>query len=210
MRCTLLSSLLLCTAALRLPLPPSQQAASRVTYPRLMADEKPSEPSEPPPPPKAAPKRPDSLMPSDFLGVIDTNTQEGALVASVIVAVGFGVLVEFVKFIDRESEPLRTHPRMIHIASVVTTFTSVPGPSCCVQLRRPARLSSARSGARVIKELSEKAHLQCASASCHKGCFDIESPRQLRMHYLGDVRSMRFWAREHAEGESSIDTKCKD
>ena len=44
---------------------------------------------------KAASK---SQMPKDFLGFIDVTTGGGSLLASLIVAGGFGLLVEFIKY----------------------------------------------------------------------------------------------------------------
>ena len=38
--------------------------------------------------------------PGKFLGLFDTSQPDGALFASIIVSVGFVILVEFVKFID--------------------------------------------------------------------------------------------------------------
>mmetsp|Transcript_5850 Transcript_5850/g.11553 ORF Transcript_5850/g.11553 Transcript_5850/m.11553 type:complete len:124 (+) Transcript_5850:31-402(+) len=60
-----------------------------------------SEPPIVPPPSSSAKGQGQGSMPTDFLGFIDVNTGGGSLAASLIVAVGFCVLVEFVKFIDK-------------------------------------------------------------------------------------------------------------
>ena len=41
-----------------------------------------------------------STMPTKFLGFLDVTTGPGSLAASLVVAAAFGVLVEFVKFVD--------------------------------------------------------------------------------------------------------------
>jgi hypothetical protein len=50
-----------------------------------------------------APKGPSGQggMPTDFLGFLDVNTTFGSIAASLIVAGGFCVLVELVKFVDK-------------------------------------------------------------------------------------------------------------
>lgn len=45
-------------------------------------------------------KRSAGDMPTDFLGVFDTTTPFGALGASVVVSLGFALIIEGVKFID--------------------------------------------------------------------------------------------------------------
>merc|ERR1711935_319427 len=53
------------------------------------------------PPPSSAPKGGQGGMPTDFLGFLDVNTTFGSIAASLIVAGGFCVLVELVKFVDK-------------------------------------------------------------------------------------------------------------
>ena len=48
-----------------------------------------------------APKGGQGGMPTDFLGFLDVNTTFGSIAASLIVAGGFCVLVELVKFVDK-------------------------------------------------------------------------------------------------------------
>ncbi|KAL1520636.1 hypothetical protein AB1Y20_022209 [Prymnesium parvum] len=108
LRFSLLALLLLGAAALRVPLAPRGAAASRCARPLMMADADDSsasaQPSEEPPPPSPPPMTEKeirrSMMPTDFLGVFDVSTTAGALGASIVVACGFGLLVETIKFID--------------------------------------------------------------------------------------------------------------
>ena len=60
-----------------------------------------SEAAEAVPPPSSAPKGGQGGMPTDFLGFLDVNTTFGSIAASLIVAGGFCVLVELVKFVDK-------------------------------------------------------------------------------------------------------------
>ena len=82
-------------------------ALARSRAPLRMAEEAdeaaPSAPAEEPapaaPPAQTPPMEPYD-MPTKFMGVFDTSSPEGALGASIIVSLLFGVGVEFVKFLD--------------------------------------------------------------------------------------------------------------
>ena len=91
--------LLPAVAALRLaPVGPCTRALHASTHVPVMVDEG----SEPPPPaePEVRNSR-GSDMPTNFLGVFDVQTTTGSLGASLVVAGGFGVLIELLKFFDR-------------------------------------------------------------------------------------------------------------
>ena len=107
-RLTVLAAIILACDAFRVPLgaPAMRFATSMETRaaPLLQAegeeDAMPVAAPAAPPAPPAKPKSKAGSMPTDFLGVFDTTTAGGSLGASLVVAAAFGVLVEFIRFVD--------------------------------------------------------------------------------------------------------------
>ena len=80
--------------------------AARASSPLMQDDEAPpvadSPPAPEPPITADTPLKPGESFETrgKFLGVFDVTTPSGALFASIIVSGGFGLLVEFIKFLD--------------------------------------------------------------------------------------------------------------
>ena len=104
------AALLVSCDALLVPTPAAratatvQRPTARMHRPRpplFMSDAAGEE--EPPPAAEKKASGRQSDMPTNFLGFIDVTTTGGSLAASLIVAGGFGLFVEFVKFLDPNS-----------------------------------------------------------------------------------------------------------
>jgi hypothetical protein len=98
----LLALLLASCQAWRVPMPAAHVTAHRARALPVFMEEA-AEASEEPQPAAEAPAEKaasKSQMPKDFLGFIDVTTGGGSLLASLIVAGGFGLLVEFIKYAD--------------------------------------------------------------------------------------------------------------
>ena len=82
------------------PLARGSIACSRASPLRLEeAEEATPEPAAEAAPPPSEPAKSDYAQPQTFLG-LDTASPSGALIASLLVSGGFGLAVEFVKFVD--------------------------------------------------------------------------------------------------------------